>query len=67
MASVSTGNGAEVYARCDSLSVSVLVSYLVVVLDARPNDRVDGKLAFLNECRRSHGEATSPAGKSVSL
>lgn len=51
----------------ESLSTSVLVSYLVVVLHARAYDGVDCELALLDESRRSHDEVTSPVGEPVSL
>lgn len=64
---MSTEVGAKVMHDVESLSVSVLVSYLVVVLNARPYDGIDGELALLNESRRSHAGSTSPTRVSVSL
>jgi hypothetical protein len=51
----------------ESLSTSVLVLYLVVVLNACAYNGVDGELALLDESRRSHDEVTSPVSDPVSL
>lgn len=49
------------------LSASVLVSYLVVVLNASAYDGVDGELTLFDESRRSHDNITSPLSEPVSL
>ena len=51
----------------DSLSASVLVLYLVVVLNARAYDGVDGELTLFDKSRRSHDKVTSPVSEPVSL